>query len=365
LFLALFEEKLNKLFGQLSISRISSIRPYQIPTGIRQCNQVSGRIPDSVSEPGLWIQIDSIRIRIQHFCSIRIRRKIAFVTVPHERLKKKLKAHGIDGKLLAWIAAWLEGRWRRIVLNGCESTWEQVLSGVPQGSVLGPLLFLIFINDLDAVAGIAEWILKFADDTKAARVINSDEDRQSLQAALDSIVNWSVTGGMRFNIKKCKVMHLGRRNNNYVYEMAGQKLDKTREEKDLGVIISDNLKPAAQCAKAAKRAQTVLGQISRAFLYRDRTVFMQLYKQYVRPHLEFSVQAWAPYNAADVEALKKVQKKAVKMVSGLRSQEYADRLKELRLTTLSERRHQADMLMMYKLRHGHGKLDDEGGTLIR
>jgi hypothetical protein len=211
----------------------------------------------------------------------------AFDTVLHERLKKKLKAHGIDGKLLAWIAAWLDGRRQRVILNGCKSTWEQVLSGVPQGSVLGPLLFLIFINDLDAAAGIAEWILKFADDTKAARVINSEEDRQSLQVALDGLVNWSATWGMRFNIKKCKVMHLGRRNKNYDYEMAGQRLDKTREEKDLGVIISDNLKPAAQCAKAAKTAQTVLGQISRAFQYRDRTVFMQLYKQYryVPPHL--------------------------------------------------------------------------------
>jgi Reverse transcriptase (RNA-dependent DNA polymerase) len=129
----------------------------------------------------------------------------AFDTVPHERLKKKLRAHGIDGKLLAWIAAWLDGRRQRVVLNGCESTWEQALSGVPvpQGSVLGPLLFLIFINNLDAAAGIAEWILMFADDTKAARVINSDEDRRSLQVMLDRLVNWSDTWGMRFNVKKC------------------------------------------------------------------------------------------------------------------------------------------------------------------
>jgi hypothetical protein len=284
----------------------------------------------------------------------------AFDTVPHERLKKKLKAHGIDGKLLAWIAAWLDGRRQRVVLNGCESTWEQVLSGVPQGSVLGPLLFLIFINDLDAAASIGEWILKFADDTKAARVTNSEEDRQSLQAALDGLVSWATTWGMRFNIKKCKVMHLGRKNNKYEYEMAGQKLETTKEEKDLGVIVSDNLKPAAQCAKAAKTAMTVLGQISRAFQYRDRAVFMQLYKQYVRPHMEFAVQAWAPYSAADIEVLEKVQRKAVGMVSGLRGCDYADRLKELRLTTLGERRHQADMLMMYKLVHGHGQLNEEG-----
>jgi ribonucleases P/MRP protein subunit RPP40 len=105
----------------------------------------------------------------------------AFDTVPHKRLTKKLKARGIDGKLLAWIAAWLDGRKQRVVLNGCESTWGDVLSGVPPGSVLGPLLFPIFINDLDAAASIAEWILTLADDTKAARVISGEEDRLSLQ----------------------------------------------------------------------------------------------------------------------------------------------------------------------------------------
>jgi hypothetical protein len=158
-------------------------------------------------------------------------------------------------------------------------------------------------------------------------------------------------------------MHLGRKNNKFDYKMAGQILEKTKEEKDLGVIICDNLKMAAQCAKAAKTAQSVLGQISHAFQYRDKTVFMQLYKQYVWPHLEFAVQAWAPYNAADIEILEKVQKKAVGMVSGLRSQDYAAKLKELRLTTLSEWRHQADMLMMYKLMHGHGQLDEESWFL--
>jgi Reverse transcriptase (RNA-dependent DNA polymerase)/Endonuclease-reverse transcriptase len=108
----------------------------------------------------------------------------AFDTVPHERLKKKLKAHGITGDLLKWIAAWLDGRKQRVCLNGKESKWAEVLSGLPQGSVLGPLLFLIFINDLDAAVSLAELLLKFADDTKLARVIRDETDRQELQAAL-------------------------------------------------------------------------------------------------------------------------------------------------------------------------------------
>jgi hypothetical protein len=131
--------------------------------------------------------------------------------------------------------------------------------------------------------------------------------------------------------------------------MGGTVLEKTREEKDLGVIVQDSLKPAAQCRKAAKTAMSVLGQITRAFRYRDRSVFVQLYKQYVRPHLDFATQAWSPWQQGDIEALESVQRRAVNMVSGLRSREYSERLKELKLTTLVERRHQADMLHMYKM----------------
>jgi hypothetical protein len=115
----------------------------------------------------------------------------AFDTVPHERLKKKLKAHGLGGEVLAWIAVWLAGRKQRVVLYGKESSWEEVLSGVPQRSVLGPLLFLIFINDLDMAVSDLETLLKFADDTKVARVIRSDSDREELQAALNRLM---VTG---------------------------------------------------------------------------------------------------------------------------------------------------------------------------
>jgi ribonucleases P/MRP protein subunit RPP40 len=152
-------------------------------------------------------------------------------------------------------------------------------------------------------------------------------------------------------------MHLGRNNPRAGYKMDGSDLEETKEEKDIGVIISDNLKPAAQCAKAARTAQAVLGQITRAFRYRDKSVFLQLYKQYVRPHLEFAVQAWSPWLQADKEVLEKVQRRAVNMVSGLRSREYEDRLRELGLTTLEERRHQADMLQMYKILNGVGGLD--------
>ena len=148
---------------------------------------------------------------------------------------------------------------------------------------------------------------------------------------------------------KCEVMHVGKKNKEYSYQMNGQQLATTEEFKDLGVIMNKNLKPAAQCAKAAQTARTVLGQISRSFQYRDKTTFIQLYKTYVRPHLEFAVQTWSPWLQADIDVFEKVQQKAVGMVGGMKAKDYPSKLKELNMETLQERRHQADMHYVYRV----------------
>ena len=280
----------------------------------------------------------------------------AFDKVPVERLLKKVWAHCIRGQLFNWISAWLKERQQRVVLNGEASLWAAVLSGVPQGSVLGPLLFLIFINDLDESGGAAEIILKF-DDTKIAQPIRGDEDRGRLQAALDALTDWADRWGMAFNVQKCKTMHVGFNNPGYEYSMDGKKLETTEEERDLGVIMSRKLKPGQQCAKAARTAQMVLGQKMEGPDFCDKHVFVTLYKTYVRPHLEFAGQAWAPWTAADKDLLENVQRRAVRMVSGLKSANYEDRLRELDITTLEERRHQADMLYVYKVLTGREDID--------
>ena len=275
----------------------------------------------------------------------------AFDKVPRERLLEKLRAHGIRGRTLLWIRTWLTGRRQRVVLNGKNSDWAEVLSGVPQGSVLGTILFLVYINDIDMVVTFIELLKKFADDTKLGQTAATAEDREKLQRALDKLCEWVELWGMEFNIKKCKVMHLGHNNTKQVYTMKGQQLEVTEEERDIGVTMSKNLKPSAQCAKAARTAQTVLAQISRAFHFRDRHIFVRLYVQYVRPHLEFAGPAWSPWLEADKEVLEKIQRRAVGMVSGNRADTYEERLRELGLTTLEERRHQADIIQTFKILH--------------
>ena len=169
------------------------------------------------------------------------------------------------------------------MLNGKFSSWADVLSGVPQGSVLGPLLFIIFINDLDDSVTMIDVVKKFADDTKVGQVMVTEEDRLKLQSALDALSDWAGTWGMSFNVKKCKIMHLGNKNPKHLFSMGGETLGSTEEEKDIGVTVTSNLKPTAQCARAARTAQAVLGQISRAFHYRDGHVFARLYPPNPQP----------------------------------------------------------------------------------
>jgi len=174
----------------------------------------------------------------------------AFDKVPHKQLLHKLAAHGIRGELLLWIANWLSGRKQRVTLNGQCSSWKDVLSGVLQGSVLGQILSVIYINDIDV--SVACKVLKFVDDTKIYRVVNSQEDIDSLRNDLKNLVKWSVDWQMLFNAGKCKIIHIGHNNCHADYYMGGNKLETIDEEKNLGVIVSKDLKWDKQCSQAVK-----------------------------------------------------------------------------------------------------------------
>ena len=143
----------------------------------------------------------------------------------------------------------------------------------------------------------------------------------------------------------------------YKYTMGGTELESSECEKDLGVMVNQTLRPSTQCAKAAKKANMVLGQLTRGVGYRDKKVYIDLYKTYVRPHLEYCVPAWCPWTIGDREVKEAVQRRAVKAVTNLRSQTYEGRLQELGLDTLEERRKRGDLVTTYKVIAGKDRVD--------
>lgn len=199
----------------------------------------------------------------------------AFDNVPHVRLLEKIDKHGIGGKVLSWLQQWLSGRKQRVCLNGCLSSWAAVTSRVPQCSVLGPVLFLIFINDLDS--SLVSSVLKFADGMKLFGKVSNEGDTAVIQSDLDSLLEWSNRSQMPFNTSKCMLMHFGKKKMKYQYSMDNQVLQAVTAEKDLGVFITDDLKPARQCQEAYSKESKALGLIARTISFRNKDVLLKLY----------------------------------------------------------------------------------------
>ncbi|NEQ69831.1 MAG: hypothetical protein F6K21_30935 [Symploca sp. SIO2D2] len=280
----------------------------------------------------------------------------AFDKVPHKRLIAKIKAHGISGNVLKWIENWLNNRKQRVVINGSPSNYMPVTSGVPQGSVLGPILFLIYINDIDI--GLMSKISKFADDTKIGGAAKTAEERAQLQEDVNKLIEWADKWQMKFNVDKCSTLHIGKNNEKHSYEMDGTIIPNVDKEKDLGVIISNDLKSSKQCMEAVKKANRMLGFIGRTFKYnKSKECILTLYNALVRPHLEYCVQFWSPHLDCDIKILEQVQRRMTKLIPKCRNMRYENSLAELNLFSLSKRRIRGDMIELFKIIHGFDNLD--------
>jgi len=200
--------------------------------------------------------------------------KKAFDKVPHGRLMSKIRGCGVDDKVYNWINNWLNGREQRVVIKGIHSDWCAVLIGIPQESVLGPLLFVIYINDVDI--SINNVILKFVDDTKIFAAVADSNAIESLRSELRRLYKWSNDWLMLFNIDKCKVLHFGSYNAKYDYMLGDQVLDSVSIERDLGVHIHDDLKVFEQCTEVVKTCNRILGMIKRSFTFRSGDMIVTL-----------------------------------------------------------------------------------------
>ena len=206
------------------------------------------------------------------------------------------------------IERFLTERRQRVILRNGHSEWKSVISGVPQGSIFGPILFLIFVNDLPASA---ESIAKlFADDTKLYRLIVEYGDYELLQQDLNVLSAWSKTWLLKFNALKCVVLKL-RETLSYIYTLNGHDLKQVHEQRDLGVIISDDLHPWKHIQEITKKANQRIGMIRRCFSNITQRKISILYTTSVRPLLEYASVVWSPWYKTDIDLLEKVQKRCL------------------------------------------------------
>ena len=279
----------------------------------------------------------------------------AFDSVPHQRLILKLERLGITGNLLRWIKNFLSERKQRVVLNGISSDWTDVISGVPQGSVLGQILFILYVNDLPDK--VKSYCKIFADDTKLYKEINNLKDYEDLQDDIYELCRWTTKWLLFFNANKCKVLLIGNNNPRFDYEMTDKNYNKVNikvvdHEKDLGVIFQENLKFDLHISFVVNKANRILGLIKRSFVFMDKSTFLCLYKSLVRSHLDYGDLIWFPVLKKHIRMIENVQRRATRILSTLRHLSYSERLQELNLPTLLYRRRRADLIQVFKIIKG-------------
>nr|CAH8840869.1 unnamed protein product [Trichobilharzia regenti] len=273
----------------------------------------------------------------------------AFDKVSHLGLLSKLKGFGLDQCLCEWFRDYLMDRRQKVRVNGVLSGWKAVSSGVPQGTVLGPLLFLLYVNELPGILSSSS--LLFADDIKVWKTVNNNEDRLALQNDLDKLAEWSSLWSLEMNARKSAVMHLGQKSYTS-YSLGDAELPDVKEQKDLGIIVSNDLKTTANCNAAAAKAFRMLWAIRRAFKRLDEGMFQILYATYVRPHLEYCIQATSPCFKKEAHILERVQRVGTKLVSGISHLPYDKRMEHLNLFPLSYRRKRGDLILAYRILKG-------------
>ena len=286
----------------------------------------------------------------------------AFDSVVHSKLLYKLTCYGVCDMILVWLKDFLSGRSQAVRVGDCLSTFHPVISGVPQGSVLGPVLFVVFINDIVNSSNDAVTVKLFADDAKLYTVISDESSAANLQSSLDYILSWSDHWQLKLSPSKCTVMHLSNpkagisnSSSNATYSLSGLTLPSVLTVTDLGICFDTHFsfRPHVNhiVAKASQRAKL----IRKCFTTRDPKLLSKAFSVFVRPILEFSSVVWSPYFKIDIKRIESVQKRFTKAC--LPKLSYNERLSALGLQTLETRRIMSDLTTCHKILNNNIDVD--------
>jgi hypothetical protein len=279
----------------------------------------------------------------------------AFDSVSHVHLLTKIQRFGINGRTLEWFRSYLSNRMQYTVVNDATSTEIPVLSGVPQGSILGPLLFIIYINDMPSNVDVRCPIQLYADDSKISSTIDSYHDCYRLQEQLERLVRWSREWRLNFNASKCKIMSITRKTlpHRYYYNIEGTPLERVTSMNDLGLLVQDNL-------LWDEHIRGIVAKANKLMFYVKRTIGFHapfkakriLYMSLVRSQLEYATIIWAPFTKQNMELIERVQRRATKYICCNRLLRYKDRLLMTNLLPLTFRREVLDCQYTLKARSG-------------
>jgi len=280
----------------------------------------------------------------------------AFDTVSHPKLTSKLKSYGISGSLLSWFQEYLHDRSHCTHIGKTCSVFLPMLSGIMiQGSVIGPLLFLIFINDLIVLsASVGISVKVFADDMKVYVRVTGSIDSIKLQLALDLLTDWASIWQLQLSVDKCFTLNLGKPKCDVASHIDSNILPVVGLQtcRDLEVTVCSDLTPAVHIdqivAKAHQRANNILCY----FVSRDPQSLTKAFITYVRPLLEYNSIIWSPYLKQEIDRIEQVQRRFSKRLRGLRTYTYVNRLKLLELPSLELRRLRNDLAWCYRIVFG-------------
>ena len=276
-----------------------------------------------------------------------------FDSVSHPKLIHKLVSYGIHGNLLSWINSFLSNIIQRVRVGSSLSNPSPITSGVPQGSVVGGLLFNLFINDITDQFDNSTTSKIFADDIKIYTEFSTSISPNHLQHHLDLIHQWSITWQLPISNSKCNILTLGRHTLTQSFSLSNSPIAHIHSCLDLGVTIDCDLKFSQHINDIVRRAKQRSALIHRSFLSRNIPNLLRAFQTYVRPLVEYGTQIWSPYFKSNINLIESVQRSFTKRLPGLANYTYSERLSILQLQSLEHRRLIFDLVLCFNIVHGY------------